>query len=43
MAWCNDCDKIYESDGGWNEKNDSNFKVVCDLCFQSLKESQHET
>lgn len=40
MAWCNDCDKIYESDGGWNEQNDSHFKVVCELCFHSIKGNQ---
>ena len=40
MAWCTECDKVYESDGGWNENNDSNFKVVCELCFLSLKENQ---
>ncbi len=40
MAWCTDCDKIYNVDGGWNEQNDAHFKVVCELCFLTIKENQ---
>ena len=40
MAWCNNCDKIYETDGGWNETNDTHFKVVCDLCFLTIQKIQ---
>jgi hypothetical protein len=40
MAWCTDCDVVYESEGGWNEQNDSHFKVICELCFVSIKENQ---
>ncbi|MEZ5593560.1 MAG: hypothetical protein R3F53_23785 [Gammaproteobacteria bacterium] len=42
MAWCNACDKIYEQDGGWDENNDSHFKVICELCFLAIKEHQQE-
>ena len=42
MAWCSECDKTYETDGGWNRQNDSHFKVVCELCFLSIKENQRQ-
>ena len=42
MAWCTDCDKVYEQDGGWHERNDSHFKVVCELCFLAIKKHQNE-
>jgi len=43
MAWCSECDKIYESDGGWNEQNDSHFKVVCEQCFLLIKEHEQKS
>lgn len=42
MAWCAECHEVYEQDGGWNEQNDSHFKVVCERCFVSIKENQLE-
>ena len=40
MAWCSACDEIYEADGGWNDENDSNFRVVCEVCFDAVREKQ---
>ena len=42
MAWCADCDIVYERDGGWNDKNDSHFKVVCERCFIAIKLNQQK-
>jgi hypothetical protein len=38
MAWCNECDKIYENGGGWNEASESSadFRVICKQCFCDL-------
>ncbi len=43
MAWCINCDRIYEHDGGWNEQNDSHFTVVCEQCFLEIKIKQLES
>ena len=40
MAWCNECDKTYELDNGWNDDNDYHFKVVCFHCFEEINEIQ---
>lgn len=40
MAWCNDCDEIYENEGGWNDNNDDHFSVVCQHCFLEIQEIQ---
>ena len=40
MAWSKDCDAVFESEAGWDEYNDSHFKVVCELCLVSIKENQ---
>jgi len=44
MAWCNECDKTYESGGGWNEDNEisAGFRVVCEQCFHELFSAQQQ-
>jgi len=42
MAWCLNCDKVYEADNGWNEQNDKHFKVVCELCFLAIQQNQKQ-
>lgn len=41
MAWCNNCEKIREREGGFNETSweYSNFKIVCEKCYFLMKES----
>ena len=41
MAWCTECQEIYDADNGWNENNDSHFKVVCEQCFLAINKNQN--
>lgn len=42
MAWCAECDSLYESGGGWTEANDllPGFRVICDCCFWRIRDVQ---
>jgi hypothetical protein len=39
-AWCNECDKILESQGEWNDISEkfSAIKLVCCRCYENLRE-----
>lgn len=42
MAWCNECQDIYEDGGGWNDASEpfADFRVVCERCFHDLYAAQ---
>ena len=42
MAWCNECQKIYESGNGWSDATEpaADFRVVCEQCFHDICAAQ---
>jgi hypothetical protein len=42
MAWCAECQRVYDRDGGWTEVNEvlGGFRVICDLCFWRIHDLQ---
>jgi hypothetical protein len=40
QAWCDECEKIREAEGEWNEKSEAfaKIKLICDKCFFEMKE-----
>jgi len=40
QAWCNACEKVWETQGGWNGKSMefANSKIVCETCYFDIKE-----
>lgn len=43
MAWCLECDAVYESEGDWTETNEpfAAFRVVCEKCFLDTRDAQN--
>lgn len=39
-AWCDECEKILDAEGEWNEKSESlvDIKVLCASCYENLRE-----
>lgn len=39
-AWCNECDKILEEAGEWNERSEAfaDIKIVCTQCYMNSRE-----
>lgn len=40
QAWCNECEKVRQKEGGWNEKSMkfADIRVVCEQCYFEMKE-----
>jgi hypothetical protein len=39
-AWCNECEKMLESEGEWNEVSEkyADIKLLCSQCYEDLRE-----
>jgi hypothetical protein len=39
-AWCDECDKILDEEGEWNERSESfaDIKIVCTQCYMNARE-----
>jgi hypothetical protein len=39
-AWCDACDRVYKSEGGWNERSEAlvGVRLLCDRCYQRVRE-----
>jgi hypothetical protein len=37
-AWCLDCDRLLDEEGGWTDRFDtfSDLRLICDACFEPL-------
>ncbi|AHJ97555.1 DUF6882 domain-containing protein [Hymenobacter swuensis] len=40
QAWCDECEKVRQKEGGWNDKSMvfANIKLVCEQCYFEMKE-----
>jgi hypothetical protein len=38
-GWCDDCDHVYTSEGGWNDASEgfADVTLVCSACFFDLR------
>ncbi len=39
-AWCDECEKILDSEGEWNDKSEefADIKIVCSHCYENIRE-----
>ena len=39
-AWCDECDKVLDDEGEWNEKSQAfaDIKVICCQCYEAIRE-----
>jgi hypothetical protein len=38
-AWCDECDKLFQEEGEWNERSESiaGIMAICEGCFEEIK------
>jgi len=41
-AWCENCDKIYLRDGGWNDENSEEVEInlICNCCYEECRSKE---